>query len=113
MASSGTSSANFLTATTPSSTQVQTKANKKPNFVIPGRTNGVVPKMPPIGNTFNKYPHLFAGERHLFPKPPAPLPEATTPASGAHGRGLGTKGGKRTRRHGRKHRTRKHRTRKH
>ena len=110
MASSGSSAANFLTATTPSSTQVQVKANKKPNFVIPGRTNGVVPKMPPIGNTFNKYPHLFAGERHLFPKPRVSLPEATTPASGAHGRGLGgTKGGKRRKTHRRRrtHRRRK------
>jgi hypothetical protein len=64
--------------------EVEVKSNA---FTVPGRTNGIVPKVPKIGNTF----------KYLY---------ATTPRTGTHGRGLGTKkGGKRRKP---KRRTRKH-----
>jgi hypothetical protein len=78
-------------------TKVEVKSNA---FTVAGRTNGIVPKPPKLGNSLKQMAQKYAPLYNA-----GNLPEATTPASGPQGRGLGKKGGKR----GRKtHKRRKH-----
>lgn len=65
-----------------SSAKVEVKSNA---FTVPARTNGKVYVPPKLGNSFKQmYRQSYnAGN----------LPEATTPKSGTHGRGLLKKGG--------------------
>jgi hypothetical protein len=73
------------------SAKVEVKSNA---FTVPARTNGKVYIPPKLGNSlpYKYIQTVNAGN----------LPEATTPKSGTYGRGLGKKGGGRSKRRGRK-----------